>query len=731
MENATQTFADDRDAPGRVGNESPLLSNWGPFELRERVGQGGFGEVYLAWDPKLQREVALKLLRHNRSSDTANYDSVLREARLTAKVRHPNVVSVHGVDVHDGRVGFWTDFVHGKTLSSILGTHGIFGPREAALIGMELCRALGAVHAAGLLHRDIKPGNVMREEGGRILLMDFGLTQDSAEGDFGGTLPYMAPELFRGEPASIASDIYALGAMLYELVTGRHPVELGQGALRPIDAYKHARRRTLLEDRPDIPLQFEQAVSAALEANPAKRFQNTGLFLRALSEAAGVPATITAPEQHPSRRRIWPRVGVAAVAVTAVLLAAYFLPGIRGRIGMGTRNGTGAHSDYIQGQDLLAHFYRTGVVDQAVSVLEKSVQMEPTYAPAWAALGRAYWRRYQNTRESKDLTLASDTSAKALQLEESLVPAHVTLGLIYTEGGRNDMATHELELARNLDATSAEAWAAQGDLYRRQHRNSEAEEAMQKAADMEPGDWRWENQLGLYYMYYSSPVRLSDAVERFRQAGNLSADNPRPPSNLGLALMAQENFPEARAAFEKALALAPLPNAYTNLGVALFLEGEYERAAEMDKKSLELNPTNYIAAGNLAGALEWTPNRKEEGRAAFLTAIGLAEKALRERPKDAGIMATLGNYYAAINDAAKSLPLLRQAVALDPRNPSVLFMVLEGNEHLHLRDEALRYLPKAIECGYPVGYLQRTPTLAALRSDPRYSMALTRIQLKH
>ncbi len=728
MDNATQTFAADPNSPERNGDDSPVLSHWGPFELRERVGQGGFGEVYRAWDPKLQREVALKLLRHNHSSGADNYDSVLREARLTAKVRHPNVVSVHGVDVYGGRVGFWTDFVHGKTLSSILGSHGVFGAREAALIGMELCRALGAVHAAGLLHRDIKPGNVMREDGGRILLMDFGLTQDSTEDHFGGTLPYMAPELLRGEPASVASDIYALGAMLYELVTGRFPVELEQqSGLRPVDAYKHARRRTLLEDRPDIPLHFEQAVSAALEVNPGKRFQNAGLLLRALSEAVGVSTTIALPEQRISP---WAAAAVASL-VLALLLAVYFVPGLRGRMGLGIPDGTGAHSDYMKGQALLSHFYLTGVVDRAVSVLENSVQQEPKYAPAWAALGRAYWRRYQNTRDSKDLTLASDTSGKALQLEESLVPAHVTLGLIYTEGGRNDMATHELELARNLDATSAEAWAAQGDLYRRQHRNAEAEEAMQKAADMEPGDWRWQNQLGLFYMYYASPVRLAEAAEKFRQAGRLSADNARPPSNLGLALMAQEKFPEARSAFEKALALAPLPNAYTNLGVALFLEGDYEKAAEMHKRSLELNPSNYIAAGNLAGALEWTPSRKDEGRAAYLAAIGLAEKALRERPKDAGILATLGNYYAAINDAAKSLPLLRQAVALDPRNPSVLFMVLEGNEHLHLRNEALRYVPRAIESGYPIGYLKRTPSLAALRSDPRYQTAVKQIATKN
>src|SRR5712691_6407415 len=169
---------------------------WGPLRLIEKVGQGAFGQVYRAWDSALEREVALKLLLPRGLDEDAEAKAILREARLIARVRHPNVVSVYGVDRHDGRVGFWSDFVRGKTLSAVLAEQGPFGYREAALIGIELCKALSAVHAAGLLHRDIKAGNVMREEGGRILLMDFGLTDEhDAAHRFGGTPVYLAPEL--------------------------------------------------------------------------------------------------------------------------------------------------------------------------------------------------------------------------------------------------------------------------------------------------------------------------------------------------------------------------------------------------------------------------------------------------------------------------------------------------------------------------------------------------------
>jgi len=188
------------------------LSRWGPFEHLTRVGRGSFGEVYRAFDPTLQRHVALKLLLPSGLNQDEELDALLREARAIARVRHPNVVPVYGIDRYEGRLGFWSDFVQGTTLSELLAAHGAMGPREAALIAIDVCRAAGAVHAAGFLHRDIKTGNVMREEGGRILLMDFGLTHArGTDQDTTGTPAYMAPELLRGEPASIASDIYEIG----------------------------------------------------------------------------------------------------------------------------------------------------------------------------------------------------------------------------------------------------------------------------------------------------------------------------------------------------------------------------------------------------------------------------------------------------------------------------------------------------------------------------------------
>ena len=127
---------------------------------------------------------------------------------MLARVRHPNVVTVYGVDRHDGVVGLWMEFVDGLTLARVVATRGALDPREAALVGIDLCRAVAAVHKAGLVHRDIKAHNVMREGSGRIVLMDFGAgelrTERSGAGSAAGTPLYLAPELFDGAPATIA-----------------------------------------------------------------------------------------------------------------------------------------------------------------------------------------------------------------------------------------------------------------------------------------------------------------------------------------------------------------------------------------------------------------------------------------------------------------------------------------------------------------------------------------------
>ena len=203
------------------------LGRWGHLLLVKKIGEGTFGEVYEAIDTWLDHRRALKLLKPH-IGDAASAHQILHEARKLVRVRHPNVVMVHGADKHDGRVGFWMDLIEGHTLEERVG-HGRLSAGEATYIGQEVCSALAAVHQADLVHRDVKAQNVMRaSDGGRIILMDFGAGEfrsARSEGPTQGTPLYLAPEMFAGTPASAQSDIYALGTLLFYLVSGRFPVE--------------------------------------------------------------------------------------------------------------------------------------------------------------------------------------------------------------------------------------------------------------------------------------------------------------------------------------------------------------------------------------------------------------------------------------------------------------------------------------------------------------------------
>ena len=212
-------------AAHRSSNEQPaeppgssLARQWCDIVLFESIGAGAFGTVYRGWDPTLDREVAVKLL----SETSADASSPLEEARHLARVRHANIVTVYGADRDGGEAGIWMEYIEGHTLAEMVRDAGPMSAREVTGIGLDLCRALAALHGAGLLHRDIKPHNVMREFGGRIVLMDFSgaqmLTERRATVNSGTPL-FMAPELFDKGSATVASEVYSLGAVSYTHLT--------------------------------------------------------------------------------------------------------------------------------------------------------------------------------------------------------------------------------------------------------------------------------------------------------------------------------------------------------------------------------------------------------------------------------------------------------------------------------------------------------------------------------
>jgi eukaryotic-like serine/threonine-protein kinase len=317
------------DAPPHVPVN--VSDTWAHLTLREIIGRGAYGTVYRAWDPQLDRDVALKLIPE--AADRHYAALVIEEARLMARVHHPNVVTVYGATRADGCVGLWMELIEGQTLEQILQDRGRFSAREAALIGCDVCEALAAVHSAGLLHRDVKAHNVMRDRNGRIVLMDFGagrektLPGETPVSGLAGTPLYMAPELFSGGPATVRSDVYSTGVLLYRLVTGRVPI-----SARSLEEVRQAHLtgdvRRLRDERSDLPSAFVQIIERALSPEPARRFESAGAFemaltglLTASSDGLHLAQLVPQPPLSPTKR--WMLAG-GALLLALVVAAGMF-----------------------------------------------------------------------------------------------------------------------------------------------------------------------------------------------------------------------------------------------------------------------------------------------------------------------------------------------------------------------------------------------------------------------
>jgi Tol biopolymer transport system component/tRNA A-37 threonylcarbamoyl transferase component Bud32 len=305
----------------RTGEDQAAPVRWGPLDVIEKIGQGKFGDVYRARDSRLDRDVALKLLRRRIDAHANVGSHVIEEGRLLAKVRHPNVVTVHGAERIDDRVGVWMEHIAGRTLEDELNSRGPLPAAEILEIGIAVCGALSAVHRAGLLHRDVKAQNVMRDHDGRIVLMDFGTGSElkaASPAELAGTPLYLAPEVLAGAPATPRADIYGAGVLLHHLATGAFPVhgrtlrEIRAVHALPPDVQVQTRAAT----RQDAGL--DAVIAQALARDPHARFASAADMAAALAVIAS--ASTMAPARSRRRRMTMPALALTAAA--ALLLIA-------------------------------------------------------------------------------------------------------------------------------------------------------------------------------------------------------------------------------------------------------------------------------------------------------------------------------------------------------------------------------------------------------------------------
>ena len=262
----------------------------GNYKIEEKLGEGGMGAVYKGVDTMLDREVAIKALRPELASQTSVVERFRSEAVTLAKLNHPNIASLYSLFRQGEELYMVLEYVRGETLDTILQKRGALPSEEAIPVFCQVLDGINHAHEYGIVHRDIKPANMMLTENGKLKVLDFGIARllGSARmtraGNIIGTLEYMAPEQVKGRETDARSDIYALGMMLYEVLTGKTPFDT-ENEFELMKLQTEAMPPPPRELNPDIPEEVEAAIMQAIAKDPNERFQNAGEFLQELLDA--------------------------------------------------------------------------------------------------------------------------------------------------------------------------------------------------------------------------------------------------------------------------------------------------------------------------------------------------------------------------------------------------------------------------------------------------------------
>ncbi|MFI7673074.1 serine/threonine-protein kinase [Actinophytocola sp. NPDC049390] len=331
-----------------VGWGADVGWQFGHYRMEGLIARGGMGEVHRAYDTQHDRVVAVKLLNAHLVDDDEFRRRFIREARAAARLREPHVIPIHAYGEIDGRLYLDMRLVEGDDVSTLLARHGFMAPSAAVDLVVQVAGALDAAHADGLVHRDVKPSNVLLDAGGFAYLVDFGIARSmsasSAITGIGvpvGTVAYMAPERF--QPDSLVdhrADVYSLACLLYQCLAGSAPFP-DENPFALMQAHLHREPPRLTDRRPDLPPALDHVITTGMAKNPADRYQTAGCLAvaarHALARQASRPATVPVPlaPLPPHRAGRWWLVG-AAVAVVAALAGAAVL------IGLARSDGDGA-----------------------------------------------------------------------------------------------------------------------------------------------------------------------------------------------------------------------------------------------------------------------------------------------------------------------------------------------------------------------------------------------------
>ncbi|HKA21484.1 MAG TPA: protein kinase [Blastocatellia bacterium] len=565
------------------------------YRILSKLGAGGMGEVYLAQDQKLERLVAIKFLPMDLAQDDNANKRLIREARAAAALDHPNICAIHEVGDEGGRTFIVMQYVDGETLATRIQRKPL-ELKEACQIAAQVADALAKAHSSGIIHRDIKPQNIMITERGQAKILDFGLAKVSAnrndlaseaetqsmmtqDGLIVGTVLYMSPEQVKGESLDKRSDIFSFGVLLYEMISGRQPFA-AQTPAEIISAILTTEPLPIAHYSIAIPASLEQIIRKCLVKDRQNRYQvmeDVAADLEtARSDSDSVPnvARTTATIMMAATDKglkipafMRSRLGLALVGVTVLAAALVFLyvsfPSAPQR--MQTANAKSvdspAYDYYLRGKVNAGSENRENN-ESAIKLLNEAVKADPGFAAAWADLARAYG--------IKSLFFAPESEKKKL----------------------NEDAKVALEKALILSPDLAEAHFVQGVLLWSHDNNFPHEQAIKsfnRAIALDPNLDEAHHQLGVVYFHIGLLDKAWDEVEK---ALAINPANTLARFRLGTIRRHQGKYEEALAIFKT---VPPDANpAILNRGMAevLFELGRTEESLSIVEDYLRTYPTD-------------------------------------------------------------------------------------------------------------------------------------------
>ena len=690
------------------------------YKILQKLGEGGMGIVYKAEDTKLKREVAIKFLPHQISANKEERQRFEIEAQAAAALNHPNIATIYAIEQSDKEVFIAMEYIEGIELKDKI-SKALPAVEEAINIIEQICQGLKAAHQKGITHRDIKSSNIMVTDSGQIKIMDFGLakvrgvSQITKFGTTLGTTAYMSPEQARGEHVDQRTDIWSLGIIAFELLTGKTPYE-GEFEQAIIYSILNEEPKPLISVRKDIPLKLERIVMKMLAKNKEQRYQDTVEILNDLNDLKTKDAVVENSDEKktlavlpfenisPDKEADYFAEGLSEELVTnlsKLKVAEVIAP-------TNTMRYKGTNKDIkTLGRELGARYVMQGSVRKFKDDLRISVKLMDV-AREIQLWGETYKGKIEDVFDIQEKVAKEIVEALRISLsptEKMVLEKRSTLNheafdlylkaknFLYKISKTNVRYSIQMfSKAIEIDPRYASGYAGLCEAYASQYRYFEKDNSLlDKAVDS-----------GLRALMYDPT--LSEAY-----------------SALALAYFEKKLLNEASTAGQKAIELDPNNYiAYWMLGRIYHSTDKDEEAMELFKKVIQINPEFYSAYHDL-----WTCHEKlgrtEEYKNTLLKAVELFTRYVPQNPDDARAHIIYATALIRLDKKEEAEKEAERAIELSPDDALMSYNVACFNSKLGNKDLSIKYLNQAIKSGYAnYEWIKRDSDLNNIRNEPEY-----------